>query len=190
MPLTQRQAVSVSVGISRHAECGVRADVRREGIRRRVGPRVVVPSDVVRLNPLEAQIQEIVQRETRAWDTQDASLLISCFHPAMVWPWPPTARSHDPMTWVMVWGRFDAERWTRGWQELFDTHTLVHNQRETKRIVVSTEGDGAFAVVDIDTLWRHKRTGTEQRWKGRTCKIYSKMGTEWKMVAQTGVLEY
>ncbi|HYR98511.1 MAG TPA: hypothetical protein VEO58_05825 [Gemmatimonadales bacterium] len=43
----------------------------------------------------------------------------------------------DPMTWVMVWGRFDAERWRRGWQELFDTHTLVHNRREIKRIVGS-----------------------------------------------------
>ncbi len=56
------------------------------------------------------------------------------------------------MTWVMVWGRFNAERWRHGWQELFDTHMLVHNQREIKRIVVSAEGDGAFAVVDIDTL--------------------------------------
>ena len=43
----------------------------------------------------------------------------------------------DPMTWVMVWGRFDAERWRRAWQELFDTHTLVHNRREIKRIVGS-----------------------------------------------------
>jgi len=139
---------------------------------------------------VEAQIADIVSRETKAWDTQDAGLLVSCFHPAMVWPWPPTAQSHDPMTWVMVWGRFDAERWSRGWQELFDTHSLVHNRREIKRIVVSAEGDGAFAVVDIDTLWRHKRTGAEQQWKGRTCKIYSQVGTQWKMIAQTGVLEY
>src|SRR3989449_10996027 len=52
------------------------------------------------------------------------------------WPWPPTAQSHDPMTWVMVWGRFNAARWRRGWQELFDTHTLVHNRRDIKKIVV------------------------------------------------------
>lgn len=90
----------------------------------------------------------------------------------------------------MVWGRFDAERWTRGWQELFDTHILVHNKREIKRVVVSREGDGAFAVVDIDTLWRHRETGAEQNWKGRTCKIYTLVGTQWKMIAQTGVLEY
>jgi hypothetical protein len=139
--------------------------------------------------PAEA-IREIVARETRAWDTQDADLLISCFHPAMVWPWPPTPQSHDPMTWVLVLGRFDAARWRHGWQELFDSHTLVHNRRELKRVVVSTEGDGGFAVVDIDTLWRHRRTSAEQLWKGRTCKIYTQVGTQWKMIAQTGVLAY
>ncbi len=61
------------------------------------------------------------------------------------------------MTWVMVWGRFNAERWRRGWQELFDTHTLVHNQRDIKRIVVY---------------------------------VYTQVGTQWKMIAQTGVLQY
>lgn len=94
------------------------------------------------------------------------------------------------MTWVMVLGRFDVERWRRGWQELFDTHTLVHNERLIQKIVVSPESDGAFAVVDIDTLWRHRQTGVEQHWKGRTCKIYARVGTQWKMVAQTGALAY
>src|SRR2546428_13898704 len=72
------------------------------------------------MNPIEQQIRDIVDRETRAWNAQDVDLLISCFHPAMVWPWPPTPQSHDPMTWVMVLGRFDAERWKRSWQELRD----------------------------------------------------------------------
>ena len=36
----------------------------------------------------EIEITEIVNRETRAWDTLDATLLISVFHPDMVWPWP------------------------------------------------------------------------------------------------------
>ncbi len=31
---------------------------------------------------------------------------------------------------------------------------LVHNRREIRKIVVSREGDGSFAIVDIDTLWR------------------------------------
>src|SRR5439155_23886954 len=113
------------------------------------------------MRDIETAIREIVHRETRAWDAQDAQLLVSCFHPAMVWPWPPTAQSHDPMTWVMVLGRFDAERWKRSWQELFDTHTLVHNRREIKKVVVSSEGDGAFAVVDSDTQRRHTKTGAE-----------------------------
>jgi len=142
------------------------------------------------MNPIEQQIRDIVDRETRAWNAQDVDLLISCFHPAMVWPWPPTPQSHDPMTWVMVLGRFDAERLKRSWQELFDSHTLVHNRREIKKVVVSSEGDGAFAVVDIDTRWRHTKTGAEQIWKGRTCKIYTQVGTQWKMIAQTGALDY
>ena len=142
------------------------------------------------MNAIEEQIRALINRETRAWDTQDVELLISCFHPAMVWPWPPTPQSHDPMTWVMVLGRCDAERWKRTWQELFDTHTLVHNRREIKKVVVSNEEDGAFAVVDVDTRWRNRETGAEQTWKGRTCKMYTQVGTQWKMIAQTGALDY
>ena len=35
---------------------------------------------------LREQIEEIVNRETRAWDSQDVNLLLSVFHPDMVWP--------------------------------------------------------------------------------------------------------
>ena len=118
------------------------------------------------------EIVEIVNRETRAWDTQDVDLLISVFHPDMVWPWPRTAQSHDPMDWEMVLGRCDRERWKQVWQQLFDTHTLVHNRREIKKIDVSEQGDGAFAVVDVDTLWRDA-DGKDFQLKGRACKVYS-----------------
>ncbi|HEV2912182.1 MAG TPA: nuclear transport factor 2 family protein [Pyrinomonadaceae bacterium] len=141
------------------------------------------------MNNVEAEIEEIVNRETRAWNTQDAKLLISIFHPDMVWPWPPAPDAHDPARWVMEWGRYDYERWTKGWQALFDTHRLAHNHREIRKIVVSKEGDGAFAVVDIDTLWI-SREGQHNRWKGRVCKVYSKVGDEWKMTMHTGVLDY
>jgi hypothetical protein len=141
------------------------------------------------MNDVESEIQEIVDRETRAWDTQDADLLLSVFHPDMVWPWPKSSSSHDPMEWVLEWGRYDAQRWRRGWQELFDTHSLIRNDRETKKIEVSQEGDGAFAVVDIDTLWRSP-LGEEMRWQGRVCKVYTKVGGEWKMTMHTGVLVY
>lgn len=136
-----------------------------------------------------AEIEEMVNRETKAWDTQDVDLLITVFHHDMVWPWPPDAKAHDPMTWVMEWGRYDAERWRKGWQDLFDTHELVHNIRTIKKIEVSEEGDGAFAVVDIDTLWRD-RAGVDNHWKGRTCKIYSKVDDKWLMTSQFGVLDY
>ena len=61
-------------------------------------------------NHVRKQIEEIVLRETHAWDTQDVELLLTVFHPDMVWPWPRTPQSHDPMDWVIEWGRYDYER--------------------------------------------------------------------------------
>jgi hypothetical protein len=137
----------------------------------------------------ELEITEIVNRETKAWDTQNVNLLISIFHPDMVWPWPRTFQSHDPIDWIIALGRFNKERWSSGWQDLFDTHKLVHNIREIRKIVISDEKDGAFAVVDIDTLWVDINN-IENHWKGRVCKVYTKMETEWKMIMHTGVLNY
>jgi ketosteroid isomerase-like protein len=137
------------------------------------------------------QIQELVDLETTGWNTKNPDLFLSMIHPDMVWPWPPTADSHDPIDWVFVLGRFDRERWRKGWQDIFDTHDLIRNQRDTVRIEVSKEGDGAFAVVDIDTLWRHKTTGEDFHWKGRVCKMYTKLSNgEWKFYFQTGALNF
>lgn len=36
----------------------------------------------------ESEIEEIIDRETRAWDTKDVDLLLSIFHTDMVWVWP------------------------------------------------------------------------------------------------------
>ncbi len=135
------------------------------------------------------EIEDMVNRETLAWNTKDVELLISIFHPDMVWPWPKHPQAHDPMDWIMEWGRFDYGRWKKGWQDLFDTHKLIRNDRVIKKIEVSQEGDGAFAVVDIDTLWRNG-DGKDNHWKGRTCKIYTRVHNEWKMIMQTGVLIY
>jgi ketosteroid isomerase-like protein len=90
---------------------------------------------------------------------------------------------------VLEIGRYDPDRWRTGWQELFDTHELVHNHRETVRVEVSREGDGAFAVVDVDTLWRDA-AGNDFPWKGRACKIYTRTDDGWKLIAHTGLLEY
>lgn len=136
------------------------------------------------------QIKEIVDRETEAWNSNNVDQLVSVFHKDMVWPWPPTQDHHDPMDWVLVQGRFDAKRWGDSWQGLFDSHELLHNVRTIKKIEISKENDGAFAVVDIDTLWRNKKTGKEMNWKGRTCKTYTLTNEGWKMIHQVGVLDY
>ena len=99
---------------------------------------------------VHSEIQAMVDRETAAWNARDAEALDSIFHPDMVWPWPPDATAHDPESWVFLLGRYDRDRWQAGWQELFDAHDLIHNNRRTVRIEVSDEGDGAFAVVDVD----------------------------------------
>jgi ketosteroid isomerase-like protein len=135
------------------------------------------------------EIEEIVNRETVAWDTQNIELLMNIFHPDMVWPWPRTSKSHDPTDWVIDWGRYNYERWSKDWQNLFDTHKLIHNKREIKKIEISKEQDGAFAVVDIDTLWTNKE-GQRNHWNGRVCKVYTKIRDEWKLIMHTGVLDY
>jgi ketosteroid isomerase-like protein len=140
---------------------------------------------------VKKHIQELVDLETKGWNTKNPDLFLSIIHPDMAWPWPPTADAHDPVDWVFVLGRFDRERWRKNWQDIFDTHELVHNRRETVKIEVSKEEDAAFAVVDIDTHWRHKVTKKDFPWQGRVCKIYTKMKTgEWKMMFQTGALNF
>ena len=139
---------------------------------------------------VRAQIEEMVHRETRAWDARDAEALVELFHPDMVWPWPPDSGDHDPATWVFVLGRFHRERWKSCWEELFRTHKLIHNRRDILKIEVSKEKDAALAVVDIDTLWRDEE-GRDNHWKGRVSKGYTKMANgEWKLIFHTGVLHY
>jgi ketosteroid isomerase-like protein len=108
----------------------------------------------------------------------------------MVWPWPPDGSAHDPERWVFPYGRFDAARWRAGWEELFRTHRLVHNRRRTTRIQVSAEGDGAFAVVDVDTLWERRADAAPFHWKGRACKGYTRVGGSWLLIFHTGLLDY
>lgn len=138
----------------------------------------------------EQAVTEIVQRETRAWDTQDVDLLLSIFHPDFVWPWPPDADAHDPITWEWGMGRFDPDRWRSAYSELFVAHALVHNHREIRRVSISEQGDAGFAVVDIDTLWRRHDGVGDFHWLGRACKVYARLGDEWKLTMHTGLLSY
>ncbi len=139
---------------------------------------------------IQSQIQAMVDRETEAWNRLDADALVDLFHPDMVWPWPPEGGAHDPEGWIFPQGRYDRKRWRNGWARIFRDYELVHNKRRTVRIAISKEKDGAFAVVDVDTLWR-KRTGRGgMHWKGRACKIYTKVGRRWLLIAHTGLLDY
>jgi ketosteroid isomerase-like protein len=58
------------------------------------------------------------------------------------------------------------------------------------KIEVAEQGDGAFAVVDIDTAWRKRGSDEEMRWEGRVCKVYSLVRGDWKMTMHTGTLNY
>ena len=138
----------------------------------------------------EDVIRAMVDRETSAWNQKDADALVDLFHPDMVWPWPPDSGAHDPASWVFPYGRYNRARWKALWSELFATHDLVHNNRRTVRIEVSAEGDGGFAVVDVDTMWRRKADGAPFHWKGRACKGYTKVGDRWLLILHTGLLEY
>ncbi len=49
-------------------------------------------------------------------------------------------------------GRHERPRWKAGWEELFRSYVPVSNERRTVRVEVSEQGDGGFAVVDIETV--------------------------------------
>ena len=145
---------------------------------------------IITMSDIQTIIQSLVDRETEAWNKQDAEILVSVFHPDMIWPWPSHETEHDPANWVFPQGRYNRERWKESWIELFRTHQLIHNIRKTVKIVVSQQNDGAYAVVDVDTLWRDRTTGNSMHWKGRACKGYTKVGDTWYLIFHTGLLEY
>ncbi len=139
---------------------------------------------------IEDEIQDMIDRETDVWDSLNAEALVEIFHPDMVWPWPKDENTYDPIDWICPMGRYDRERWGKIWKELFETHELVYNRRKTVKITVTDEHDGAFAVVDVDTLWRNRQTAEEMHWKGRACKVYTKVGAGWKLISHFGLLDY
>jgi ketosteroid isomerase-like protein len=90
-----------------------------------------------------------------------------------------------------VLGRFQRDRWLQYFRAIFDQYDLVRNNRSTVNIEVSPEEDAAFAILDVDSLWRDKDTKQEIQWKGRVCKFYTKMsGGGWKFIFQIGPLDY
>ena len=99
------------------------------------------------------EIDEIINRETKAWDTKDVELLLSIFHPDIVWFWPKKNDSHNPLDWESPLGKFNYERWKGIYLEMFSKYKLLKNDRKTVDIKMTKDGNGAFAVVDIDTTW-------------------------------------
>lgn len=135
------------------------------------------------------EIKEIVDRETKAWNTKDVDLLLSIFHPDMVWVWPKKNNNHNPIDWELPLGKFDYSRWRTIYSEMFNKNKLLKNERKIVEIKISKEGDGAFAVMDVDTLWEDKN-GKQMHWLGRAGKIYVRVNNEWKLISHTGLLLY
>ena len=93
---------------------------------------------------------------------KECDSFLSIIHPAMVWPWPPHSDAPDAVEWVFEFGRFDRERWRKNWNSLFDDYDLIHNNHKTVKIEVP---------------------GEDFPWKGRVCKIYTKMPNgDWKII--------
>jgi hypothetical protein len=67
------------------------------------------PGTIIRHVDGDDAIREIIDRETRAWNTKDVPLLLSVFHPDMVWAWPNSYTSVDPVEWHLGLGKFDDE---------------------------------------------------------------------------------
>ena len=66
---------------------------------------------------VQDEIQAMVDRETRAWGSQDADTLVSLFHPDMVWPGQRFKRSRSTRL-DMPDGCFHPDRWRSSWQTL------------------------------------------------------------------------
>jgi ketosteroid isomerase-like protein len=137
----------------------------------------------------ENEVVEIINRETKAWSEKSVELLLSIFHPDMVWVWPTDPKNFDPISWALPQGKFDYDRYYKIYTDWFSNFDLIKNERRTEKILVSKQGDAAFAVVDIDTLWRSKN-GEESHWFGRTGKTYVKTPNGWKIVNQVGVFNF
>ncbi len=137
----------------------------------------------------ESEIQEIIDRETKAWNEKSIELLLSIFHPDMVWVWPTDPKNVDPMSWASMLGKFNYDRWSLVYKDWFANFSASRNIRKTQKILITKQGDGAFAVVDIDTLWINPK-GEQSHWNGRTGKTYVKTNSGWKMINQVGVLDH
>jgi hypothetical protein len=96
---------------------------------------------------VEFQIREIVNGETQAWTDKEVEKLLSIFHPDMVWPWPRASESDDPIEWGFGMERFDYQRWKKSYSDLFESHRLIHNVREIRKIVFQMKVMGLLQLL-------------------------------------------
>ncbi len=130
------------------------------------------------------RIEEMVHRETQAWDESDVDLLLALFHPDMIWIWPADGDTGDLLASKLQVSRFDPDRWQTGWSSIF-SNELLRNNRRVLSVTPSPAGDSAVAVVDVETSWR--TPSGQAGWKGRATKCYVRVGDTWKMIAHIGL---
>lgn len=130
------------------------------------------------------RIEEIVHLETRAWDEGDVDLLLSLFHPDLIWIWPTDGHAGDLLASKLQVSKFDAERWQAGWSSILGNELLL-NKRHILSVTASPAGDSAVAIVDVETSWR--TAAGQAGWSGRATKCYVRVGDSWKMIAHIGL---
>lgn len=131
-----------------------------------------------------ARIKELVERETQAWNEGDVDLLLSLFHPDLIWIWPASGYAGDLLASQLQVSRFDPDRWQAGWSGILANELLV-NDRQILSITESPEGDSAVAVVNVETRWRTPKG--EAGWTGQATKCFVRTGDDWKMIAHIGL---
>jgi predicted RNA polymerase sigma factor len=82
------------------------------------------------------EIIEMINRETNAWNNQNAEELTALFHPDMVWPWPRNSNDHDPMKWIITQGRFNEDRWKKNWHLRLSILIRFGNTRKTAKQII------------------------------------------------------
>ncbi|MBI1356725.1 MAG: DUF4440 domain-containing protein [Acidobacteria bacterium] len=130
------------------------------------------------------KIEEIVHRESQAWDEGDVELLLSICHPDLVWVWPPSGFAGDLLAAKLQVSRFDPERWRAGWGGVL-ANELLRNDRKIRKVTVAPDGDSAVAIVDVETAWRTPEGSAG--WSGRSTKCFVRVGGDWKMIAHIGL---
>ena len=129
-------------------------------------------------------IENVIHRETQAWDEGDVDLLFGIFHPELVWIWPPTGFVGDLLGSKLQVSRFDPDHWRAGWSSIF-SNELLRNERQIRKVTPSPRGDAAVAVVEVAASWRTAQGAAG--WSGLATKCYVRVGGGWKMITHIGL---